>query len=48
MEGDLYKNDELDEKARRLQNYQEAIPIVKEHKTIIKTQKKTRLRFFEI
>ena len=28
VEGDLYENDELDEMVKRLQNYQEAIPII--------------------
>ena len=28
VEGDLYKIDELDEMVKRLQNYQEGIPII--------------------
>ena len=45
MEGDLYENDKLDEITKRLQNYQEAIPIIKEHEAINKTKTKKTFNF---
>ena len=40
LEGDGCKNGELNEKAGKVKNYEEAIRIAKEYETIIKTQKK--------
>ena len=40
LEGDRYENDELNEKADEVKNYEKVISIVKEYETTIKTQKK--------
>ena len=40
VECDGYENDEINEKADKVKNYEEGIPIVKEYETTIKTQKK--------
>ena len=38
MECNRYENDELNQKADKVKNYEEAIPIIKEYEATMKTQ----------
>ena len=44
VEGEVYENKEFNKKADNLKHFEEAIPVVKEYETIIRSQKKSILK----
>ena len=45
MESDVFENEELAQRADNVTNYEEAIPVVKEYETIIRSQKKKHFKY---
>lgn len=44
VEGDIFKNKELIERADNIRNYEEAIPVVKKYAAVIRFKKKEILK----